>query len=118
MHLERVVLGRDLDLEVVGQHGHLEHDVVAHARHLGEEVEGEDAGDGAEAGGGGAAVFWFCVSILGSFAIFFFLSLWFSLRVNQLFPRVAEERSQERSRDVCRVGDGRGERTIWRRGRG
>lgn len=47
--LKGVVLRRNLDVEVAAQYGHLLHDVLAHARYLGEEEEGEEAGDAAEA---------------------------------------------------------------------
>lgn len=56
--LEGVVLRRNLDVKVVAQNGDLLHDVVAHAGHLGEEEEGEDAGNAAEAGCEGAAGRW------------------------------------------------------------
>ena len=36
-------------MEVVAENGDLLHNVLAHARYLGEEEEGEEAGDAAEA---------------------------------------------------------------------
>lgn len=52
---ERVVFGRDLAHKVVPDQRHPLHDVLAHARHLGEEEEGEGAGDAGEGGGRRAA---------------------------------------------------------------
>lgn len=49
MHLEGVVLRRDLVDEVVAQDGNLLHDVVAHTGHLCEEEERKEASDAAEA---------------------------------------------------------------------
>ena len=49
--LEGVVLGGDLLLEELADEGDLEDDVVAHAGHLGEEPEGEEAGNATEASG-------------------------------------------------------------------
>ena len=54
--LERVVLGRNLLDEVVSEDGHLLHNILAHAGHLGEEEEREEAGYTAEACGETAAV--------------------------------------------------------------
>jgi hypothetical protein len=55
IRLERVVLRRDVDDEVVAEDGDLQHDVVADARDLCEEEEREEARDAAEAGCEGAA---------------------------------------------------------------
>jgi hypothetical protein len=56
MHLKRVVLWRNLDVEVVSQYGDLLHNVLAHTRYLGEEEEGEEAGCATESGGEDATV--------------------------------------------------------------
>lgn len=66
-HLEGVVLRGHLDDEVVAEHGDLHHDVVAHARDLGEEEEGEEAGDAAKAGCEGAAVEWLVLWVIARF---------------------------------------------------
>jgi hypothetical protein len=48
-HLERVILRRDLLDKVVSEDGDLLHNVLADARYLGEEEEGEETGYTAEA---------------------------------------------------------------------
>lgn len=53
--LEGVVLRRNFVVEEVAENGDLLDDVVAHAGHLGEEEEGEEAGYAAEAAGKSAA---------------------------------------------------------------
>ena len=50
-NLERVILRRNLLDKVVSEHGHFLHNVLAHARYLGEEEEGEETGYAAEAAG-------------------------------------------------------------------
>lgn len=54
--LEGVVLGGDLLDEVVADEGDLLHDVLSYAGDVGEEEEGEDAGNGTKASGGGTAI--------------------------------------------------------------
>lgn len=58
-HLERVVLRRNLLLEEAAQRSP-HHDVVANLGDLGEEEEGEEAGNAAESGSQGAAVMCKC----------------------------------------------------------
>jgi hypothetical protein len=47
--LKRVILRGDLDVEVAAENRDLLHNVFTHARYLGEEEEGEEAGNAAEA---------------------------------------------------------------------
>jgi hypothetical protein len=54
-HLKGVVLGSDLDVEVVTHHGDLLHDVLANLGYLGEEEEGEESSYTTEAAGKGTA---------------------------------------------------------------
>lgn len=55
-HLKRVVFWRDLLDKVIAENRHLLHNVLAHARYLSEEEEGEEAGHAAEGAEGYAAV--------------------------------------------------------------
>ena len=54
--LERVVLWSNLLVEIATKDRHLLHDVVAHARYLGEEEEGEESSNTAEAASKSTAV--------------------------------------------------------------
>lgn len=56
VHLEGVVLRGDLADEVVANEGDLLHNVLSYTGNVGEEEQSEDAGNGAEASGGGAAI--------------------------------------------------------------
>lgn len=51
MHLKRVVFWRNLDCKVFVENRNPFHDVVAHLGDLGEEEEGEEAGNAAETSG-------------------------------------------------------------------
>jgi hypothetical protein len=54
-HLKGIVLGSDLDVEVVSEHGDLLHDILAYLGYLGEEEEGEESSYATEAAGKGTA---------------------------------------------------------------